>query len=85
MVQYVKGETMRTRAVTNGQVTSMELTKDQAYLFLRKELITGLEDGELTEEEFVIQMKILRRVVEENVFTLSSRTVLEVARANGAF
>jgi hypothetical protein len=52
-----KGVAMRTRAVTNGQVASMELTKDQAYVFLRKELITGLEDGELSEEEFVIQMK----------------------------
>jgi hypothetical protein len=75
---------MRTRAVTNGEVTSMELTKKQAYIFLREELITGLEDGELTEEEFVIQLKILRQVVEQNVFTISSRDILDVARSRGA-
>ena len=48
----------------------MELTNEQAWILLREELLYGLDSGELTEEEFIVEMKTLRAVVERSTFTL---------------
>ena len=50
--------------------STMELTNQQAWVLLREELLYGLDSGELTEEEFIVQMKALRAVVERSTFTL---------------
>ena len=39
--------------------STMELTSQQAWVLLREELLYGLDSGDLTEEEFIVEMKIL--------------------------
>ncbi len=50
--------------------STMELTSQQVWVLLREELLHGLDSGDLTEEEFILQMKALRAVVERSIFTL---------------
>jgi len=49
---------------------TMELTDRQVWALLRDELLHGLDSGELTEEEFVSEMKTLRTVVCNTTFML---------------
>jgi hypothetical protein len=50
--------------------STMELTADQVLDLLREELLIGLDAGELTEEQFVAELKTLRTVVDSSTFTL---------------
>ena len=50
--------------------SAMELTGEQVWNLLREELVHGLDSGELTEEEFVEEVKTLRAVVDRSTFTL---------------
>tara|TARA_R110000823_G_scaffold285086_1_gene403544 strand:+ start:241 stop:459 length:219 start_codon:yes stop_codon:yes gene_type:complete len=52
--------------------SSMQLTRDQALSLLREQLLDGLDSGELTEEEFVQQIKALKDIVNNCVFFLTA-------------
>ena len=68
--------------LTNEQVwrsPAMELTGEQVWNLLREELLYGLDNGELTEEEFVEEMKTLRAVVDRSTFTLLAQPEITTA------
>ncbi len=48
----------------------MELTSEQVWGLLKEELLSGLYGGEITEEEFLDQLKTLRAVVDNSTFSL---------------
>jgi hypothetical protein len=58
---------------------AMELTSEQAWNLLREELLYGLDSGELTEEEFIQEMKVLRAVVSRSTFTLVTQPIADGA------
>ena len=58
---------------------AMELTSEQAWGLLREELLYGLDSGELTEEEFIQEMKTLRAVVDRSKFTLLAQPAITTA------
>ena len=49
---------------------AMELTSEQVWTLLKEELLNGLYGGEITEEEFLDQLKTLRAVVDNSTFSL---------------
>jgi hypothetical protein len=57
--------------------SAMKLTNGQAWILLREELLYGLDSGELTEEEFIVEMKTLRAVVECSTFTLIAEPIAD--------
>jgi hypothetical protein len=48
----------------------MKLTNEQVWSLLKEELVNGLYGGEITEEEFLDQLKTLRAVVDNSTFSL---------------
>tara|TARA_R100001082_G_C4311694_1_gene137017 strand:+ start:444 stop:689 length:246 start_codon:yes stop_codon:yes gene_type:complete len=55
--------------------SAMELTSEQVWSLLREELVVGLDSGELTEEEFATELKTLRTVVDNTIFTLVAEPI----------
>tara|TARA_R100001509_G_C4692161_1_gene157215 strand:+ start:81 stop:287 length:207 start_codon:yes stop_codon:yes gene_type:complete len=49
---------------------AMELTSEQVWGLLKEELLNGLYGGQITEEEFLDQLKTLRAVVDNSTFSL---------------
>ncbi len=49
---------------------AMELTSEQVWTLLKEELLNGLYGGQITEEEFLDQLKTLRAVVDNSTFSL---------------
>tara|TARA_R110002072_G_scaffold30088_1_gene94174 strand:+ start:51 stop:314 length:264 start_codon:yes stop_codon:yes gene_type:complete len=49
---------------------TLELTQDQAFSLLREQLIQGIENEEITDEEFLADIRVLRTVVKNSTFVL---------------